>query len=114
MHELSIAIALVDQIVEYAGANQLSRVDEVEIETGVLRQVIPEMMQTAFKEATGQTIVSEAILRIKEISAKARCRQCAMEFEPEIDNFLCPGCQRADVDILQGNEIILKSISCNA
>ena len=71
MHELSIAIQLVDQIVEIAGVNKFPKVDEIELETGVLRQVIPEMMQTAFKEAIDQTVVSEAVLSIKEIEAMA-------------------------------------------
>ena len=114
MHELSIAIELVDQIVEIAGANKFPRVDEVELQTGVLRQVIPDIMQTAFREATDWTIASEAVLRITDIRAEARCNQCAMEFEPEVDNFLCPKCQIADVSILQGNEVILKSVSYHA
>lgn len=114
MHELSIAIQLVEQIVEVAETNKFPRVDEVELETGVLRQVIPEVMQTAFKEATSGSIAREAILTITEIAAKARCNQCTMEFKPEIDNFLCPKCQIADVDVFEGNIIILKSVICNA
>ena len=114
MHELSIAVELVEQIVEVAQANQLPRVDEVELETGVLRQVIPEMMQTAFKEATGQTVVEGATLMIRDVSAKARCNECSLEFEPEADNFLCPKCLVANVTVLAGNEIILKSVSCKA
>ena len=114
MHELSIAMQLVEQIVEIAQVNQLSRVDEVELETGVLRQVIPEMMQAAFKEATSQTVAEEALLTIRDIPARAQCNQCGLEFEPEVDDFLCPECQVANVTILEGNKIILKSVSCKA
>ena len=113
MHELSIAVQLVEQINKVAQDNKMARVDEVELETGVLRQVIPEIMQSAFKEAAHQTIASEATLAIREIRAKARCNQCAMAFEPQVDNFLCPSCQVADVDVLEGNTIILKSVICN-
>ncbi|MCK5014551.1 MAG: hydrogenase maturation nickel metallochaperone HypA [Candidatus Omnitrophica bacterium] len=114
MHELSIAMQLVEQIVGVAEANQLPRVDEVELQTGVLRRVIPEMMQAAFKEATGNSIADGAVLKITDIPAKARCDQCALEFEPEADNFLCPECQVANVTVLEGNVIILKSVSCQA
>ncbi len=114
MHELSISMQLIEEIVEVAEVNKLPRVDEVELETGVLRQVIPEVMQTAFKEAISETIASEAALIIREIKAKAQCNQCALEFEPQIDNFLCPQCQIADVKVLEGNHIILKSVICNA
>jgi len=70
------------------------------------------LMQTAFKEASSQTVAHEAVLVINEIQAKAQCNQCAMEFEPEIDDFLCPECRIADVRILAGDKIILKAVSC--
>jgi len=114
MHELSIAISLVEQIVKVAEKNGMPRVDEIELETGVLRQVIPEMMQTAFQEATDGTIASGAVLKIKEVPAQARCRQCGLDFEPELLNFLCPKCQIADTEVLSGHEVILKSVSCEA
>ena len=114
MHELSIAIQLVEQIVEVAEANKLPHVDDVELETGVLRQVIPEMMQEAFKEAARQTVAEGATLTIQDIPAKARCNQCDLEFEPEVHNFLCPQCQIADTKVLRGDQIILKSVSGKA
>jgi hydrogenase nickel incorporation protein HypA/HybF len=114
VHELSIAMELIGQIIEVAEANKLPRVAEVELETGILRQVIPEVMQTAFKEAARQTIASNAALIITEISAKARCNQCGLVFEPQVDDFLCPNCQIADTIVLQGDKIILKSINYNA
>lgn len=114
MHELSIAMHLVEQVVEVAQLNHMPRVDEVELETGILRQIIPELMQTAFKEATQETLADGAVLKITEKQAKARCQRCGLEFEPEIDDFLCPKCRVADVEILSGNDIILKSVSCQA
>lgn len=113
MHELSIAVQLVEQVIEVAEANQLPRVDGIELETGVLRQVIPEMMQTAFKEAASQTVAEGAVLTIRDVPAKAQCNRCGLTFEPEVDNFLCPECRFADVKVLQGNTIILKSVSCD-
>ena len=114
MHELSIAMQLVEQIVAIAEEHRWPRVDEVELEAGALRQVIPEMMQMAFAEATDQTLAQGALLSIRDIPAKARCNQCALEFEPEPDNFLCPECRVADVEVLEGNQIILKTVSCEA
>lgn len=113
MHELSIATALIGQIVNVAKANGLERIDEVELETGVLRQVIPEVMQAAYKEVVEETIAKDSILTITEIEAEAECRRCDKVFEPEIDNFLCPDCLVADVDIKKGNDIILKSVIRN-
>ncbi|VAX35258.1 hypothetical protein MNBD_UNCLBAC01-1716 [hydrothermal vent metagenome] len=110
MHELSIATALMEQILDIAKTNGMDVVDQVELETGFLRQVIPEVMQLAYKEVIVDTIAKSSILIIIEVEAKAQCRRCMKVFEPEMGNFLCPDCLVADVDIKSGNEIILKSI----
>ena len=113
MHELSIAQALIEQILEVAQENNLEKVDEVVIETGVMKQVIPEVMQEAYAAVIVDTIAQGSTLQIVETSAQAKCQECKKEFEPEIDNYLCPDCQIANVEILKGNEIILKSVASN-
>lgn len=110
MHEMSIAIALIDQIFEVGCDNNLIKVNEVEIEVGFLKQVVDEVMQEAYKSVTEGTIAEGSILRIKEISASVQCNQCKKIFKPELDNFLCPDCAKADVEVLKGNDIILKSV----
>ena len=111
MHELSIATALMEQVSDEAAMNQLTKVDQVELHTGFLRQVIPEMMQEAFREVIVGTIAEGATLIVKEISAEAKCNLCQKIFEPELACFVCPSCQKADVEILKGNEIILAAIN---
>ena len=113
MHEMSLAIGLMEQIQEVAQQNNLKCVDEVELQTGVLRQVIPEVMQEAFKAVTQETIAQNAKLTIFEIAALAQCNMCQKKFSPQFDDFLCPDCHKADVTVLQGDEIILKSIISN-
>ena len=110
MHEMSIAEGLMEQILSIANENSLKSIEEVEIETGLLRQVIPEVMQEAFRAVRQDTIAQSAVLKITEIPAIGKCRTCQKEFEPELNNFLCPQCLRADVEILQGDDIILKSV----
>ncbi len=112
MHELSIAEELIDQIIEVAQKKNIINIDEVEIETGVLRQVVPDVMQEAFKTVSQNTLADGALLKITEVKAVAICRQCNRSFGPKINNFLCPICDRSDVDITKGDSIILKSISC--
>ncbi len=114
MHELSIASALMEQIISEAEKHELSHIDEVEIHAGILRQVIPEVMQEAFREVSVKTVAEGALLIIVEIEAQARCRKCQTVFEPTLDSFLCPHCQIADVDILKGDEIILAAIMSNS
>ncbi|MFH2138718.1 MAG: hydrogenase maturation nickel metallochaperone HypA [Candidatus Omnitrophota bacterium] len=111
MHEMSIASELMDQILEVARENNMVSVDSVEIETGVLKQIVPEIMQTAFEAVKKETIAEKAQLKIIEIPALVRCKICDNSFEPKIDDFLCPECRMAEIEILQGDGIILKTIS---
>jgi len=113
VHELSIAMELVSQIVEAAEANRLPRVDEIELEERGSWLVVPEIMQTAFQEAARETIAAGAALILTEKKAKVRCNQCALVFEPHVDDFTCPKCRIADAKVLEGDQIILKSVSCN-
>ncbi|MDD3375426.1 MAG: hydrogenase maturation nickel metallochaperone HypA [Candidatus Omnitrophica bacterium] len=110
---MSIAVSLMDQVLETAKSNNLNKIDEIEIEAGFLRQIVGEVMQEAFLAVRRETIAENAILRIIEIAPLVKCNICKKEFEPEINDFLCPQCQKADVEVLKGDEIILKSIAGN-
>lgn len=110
MHELSIAESLIEQVLTVARDNQLKRVDEVEIAVGDLRLVIDEVMQTAFRSVIQDTLAQGAQLKILSVKAHAQCLDCLGEFEPEVNNFLCPKCLVANVKILAGNEIILNAV----
>jgi len=110
MHEMSIAAGLMDQVLEIAKVNGLKEIDEIEIETGFLRQVVPEVMQEAFLAVRRETIAQNATLKIVEIAPLSECNICKKQFEPQLNDFLCPECQKADVKVLKGDEIILKSI----
>ena len=112
MHELTIASSLVDHLLDLARQQAVTRIEEVEVEVGVLRQVVPEPLQMAFAAATEGTLAQGATLKLVEVSAAAECQQCACRFQPAFDDYLCPGCGQADVRIVAGHDIVLKSVVC--
>lgn len=113
MHEFSIADSLVEQITALAAENQLPAVDRVELEIGELRQVIPDVMQVAFRETAQGTPAANAELVIDEIEARAECRRCSKVFRPTTWDYSCPSCDVSDVQVLQGDALILRSIEAN-
>jgi len=113
MHEFSIAESLVEQICEIAGEQGLPVIDRVELEVGELRQVIPDILQLAFRETAADPPVAAAELVIEEIEARAQCRRCASDFRPPTWDYSCPACGIADAQILTGDALILKSIEAN-
>ena len=113
MHEMSIAASMLDVVLQAAEQAGATRVEAVEVEVGALKQVVPEVLQVAWQAVRADTLADGAVLKIEEISARAECRQCGRRFEPDIAySFLCPGCNRADVRIVRGNDIVLKSVIC--
>jgi hydrogenase nickel incorporation protein HypA/HybF len=113
MHEMSIAIELLGQIEAVAAQHGLERVDEVRIQAGEMRGVVPEALDIAFESAAAGTVAEGAEIRLEIVSARARCRLCSREFQPRIDDFLCPDCRQANVELISGNDVILTSLTSN-
>lgn len=113
MHEMSIAVELVRQTCNALEARpEALRATEVEVELGVLQLVVPEALEQAWLAATEGTSLEGTALTMHETPASGRCRACGREFPVSVDTYLCPGCGEADVTVLAGNAIILKSIEC--
>jgi hydrogenase nickel incorporation protein HypA/HybF len=111
MHEMSIAEALVRQILRVAQENRLARIDRVELEVGALQLIVPEALDLAFRMAVRDTVAEGAELVQEEIAVEAECRACGHRYEPDPEIFLCDRCGRAEPKILRGRDIILKSLT---
>ena len=112
MHEMSIAQELVRSVLAAAADHDAVEIHEVVLELGVMKMIVPEALELAWSAVTEGTPAAGSRLKTTEVPLKGRCRQCGRDFEPKIDDFLCPGCGQADVDITAGDEIILRSITC--
>lgn len=114
MHEASIAMAAIEQAVQAARNHGAAKITRIELEVGVLREVVPEAMAVAFEACAVGTIAEGARLDLREQPALARCRPCGNEFTPDLAaiSFVCPACSEADSEILAGDAILLTSIEC--
>ena len=111
MHEMSFAVALVEEVGKLAAEKGLKYIDEVEVEAGVLKAIVPEILSDAFKMAGEGTIMENALLKITEVKARAMCNLCGGHFEPAMNDFLCRTCRKADVKVISGEEFLIRSIS---
>ena len=110
MHEMSIAEALLDQLDDLAAEHGFSALESVAVEAGVLRGVVPEALDLAFREASRGRAAEGARLDLTIIPAEAVCRGCGHRFRPEVDYYLCENCGRADAELVAGMDILLTSI----
>lgn len=114
MHELPIAIEIVRQAVEVARQHGAERIEEVEVQVGVLRLIQEDALRMSFEAAGEGTPAEGARLVMVEEKAVAVCNACGCLFLPEMDNYICPRCGEADARVVSGNDVILKSIVCHA
>jgi hydrogenase nickel incorporation protein HypA/HybF len=107
---MSIATALMDQLTQIAQTQRVQRIVAVEVICGEMQQVVPDALHLAFEAVTAETIAAGATLTIVEQALAARCRACGAEFAPQIDDYLCPACGQADVELTAGRDIVLQSV----
>lgn len=111
MHEMSIAEAILEQVLAVAKDNNFATVTHVRLRVGELRLLVPEALAAGWQALCQDTIANAALLEIAEVPACARCRKCSHEYHPEWPVFLCPACNQASVDILAGEELLLEEIT---
>ena len=110
MHELRIAEDLSHIVLEVAKTENLSKVTRVNISFGQMVQIVPDIFETAFREFVISTIAGDAILEIEILPVKMKCRNCSNDFQVRDNSFVCNLCKSAELDIIQGNELFIKSI----
>ena len=111
MHEIRIAEDLQKIILEVANKNNLRRVCTVNIQFGEMVQIVPDIFRFTFEETSRNTPVEGAELKIEVIPVKIRCLHCLKESEiSKEDRYECVNCNSVDMDIIQGKELLIKSI----
>ncbi len=111
MHEFSIALNIVDIATRTARNEGAAKINEVEIEVGILSGVVIEALEFALESATKNTLLENAKIIITRIKARAKCSKCHAEFEPKELIAECPVCSSFDFKIINGRELRVKSIN---
>lgn len=107
MHELSLTQAVVDAIVDRMGD---AEIECVRLEIGKLSGVVVDSIRFCFDLVAEGTIVQGARLEIEEPPGHARCRDCSTEFDVDDPIVLCPACESANVDVLSGRDMRIRSV----
>jgi hydrogenase nickel incorporation protein HypA/HybF len=110
MHELSIAMSIVDIATAETSRAGSSRVIELELEVGDLSGVDTEALEFALEVATRQTVLEHAHVNIHQIAAEADCNVCHHRFPVEDLYTPCPVCHSFDSRLLCGNELRVRSL----
>jgi len=111
MHELSIAMGIVELAEKEAKKGGGSVIESIELEIGKLSGVEIEALDFAWPVAVKDTMLANAKRTIISINGKAKCADCGLVFDIENLFDSCPKCNSYLKDIFQGKELRIKAIT---
>ncbi|NTU67491.1 MAG: hydrogenase maturation nickel metallochaperone HypA [Chlorobiaceae bacterium] len=111
MHEMSIAMSIVESVAERARQEGCERVTGIEIVVGRLSGVQVESLRFCFDAATRGTPVEGAELSIEDREPSGACDACGAEFPVAGFHACCPVCGLFRVRIVSGEELAVKTIT---
>lgn len=111
MHELSVAVSLVELAEHAAREGGAVAIRSVRVRVGALSGVVVEALESAYPFASEGTMCEGAALEIERVPPRVRCRACGFEDEAEgVGPFLCAACGQAGPEILAGHELELATM----
>jgi hydrogenase nickel incorporation protein HypA/HybF len=105
MHELSIAMGIVDAAVEESQRRGV-QVSAVHLKLGALSGVVKDALLFSYEVACQDTPLAGSRLIVEDLPVIIFCVQCQKARElPSVQLFQCPECGTATMDVRQGKEL---------
>lgn len=105
MHELSIALSILDLAAEEAD-RQGGGCVAIHLRLGPLSGVVKEALRSAYDLAREGTDLEKAELIIEDVPLAAYCPVCAAErVPPSLQNLCCPDCGTPTPEVVRGREL---------
>ena len=111
MHELSIAMGIVDIAEKEVRKHEARKVDSINLEIGELAGIELQALDFAWDVAIKDTVLERAERHIDHIEGRARCSECGTEFHLGQIFDPCPKCQQHLHEVTAGRELRVKSIT---
>jgi hydrogenase nickel incorporation protein HypA/HybF len=105
MHELSIALEILDVAAEEAG-RQGGRVAAIHLTLGPLSGVVKDALVSAFELAREGTPFEGAELLVREVPVVAHCPACEEDrMLASVQSLICPVCGTPTPRVVSGREL---------
>ena len=110
MHELSIAMGIVDIAQKEIDKVNANKVDLIVLEIGTLAGIEMDALDFVWPSAVKDTVLEHATKKINIIHGEAKCSDCDTIFK--LDNIYdaCPNCNSYLKGIIKGKELLVKSL----
>lgn len=110
MHELSIAMGIVNIAEKEVKKAAVTSVTKIELQVGKLSGVELDSLNFVWESAVKHTVLEKAVKDIEVIKGRGKCIDCNTEFEMLHIYDNCPNCQSNFKSIINGKELRVKAI----
>lgn len=110
MHELSIAENLIEMLEENSLTDHFTKVTKITLEIGILAGIETSSLLFCFDAVAQNTLAEGALLVIESKPAIGICQHCQQQVSVASYYDPCEYCSQLSVKILQGEEMIIKSL----
>lgn len=110
MHELSVCLALLEQVGSIAAQQSSSRVTRIELRVGPLSGVEADLLRNAWPLAAAGTIAVDAELVIEESDVVVHCSVCDTESAARANRLVCGHCGDFRTNLVSGDEMVLQRV----
>jgi hydrogenase nickel incorporation protein HypA/HybF len=115
MHELSIALSILEMAAEVAERQGAKRVAAIHLRLGPLSGLDPDALRSAYELARPATSCDQAELLIEEVPLATYCPTCRAERALEsIQLLCCPICGAATPDVVRGRELEVTALEIDS
>lgn len=105
MHELSIAMGIVDAAIDEARQRGV-HVSAVHLRLGALSGVVKDALLFSYEVACQDTPLAGSRLIVEDVPVVVFCSQCKdTRVLSSVQSFLCPECSTPTMDIRKGKEL---------
>ncbi len=106
MHELSIALSMIEMAAEEAARRGGAQVNAVHLKLGPLSGVVKEALLFSYEVACEGTTLEGSRLVIEDVPVVVYCPTCRMERSPvSVQQFCCSICATPTPEVVRGREL---------
>jgi hydrogenase nickel incorporation protein HypA/HybF len=111
MHELSIALSIVDMAEEESERLGGKQIAAVHLKLGALSGVVKVALLSSYDLACENTVLAGSTLVIEDVPIVVHCPRCdARRPIQSIQCFCCAECGEQTADVLEGRELLVTAL----
>ena len=114
MHEISLVRNIFNTLEAEFSQEELQRLSAIDLKVGLLSNVEPTLMQSAFEAVTSAEEKHQQVkLKVEIVPIKIHCQSCDSHSFIKNYKFVCSNCGQPSNNVVQGTELLIHRVHFN-